>query len=181
MFLSGIDFLESNPRKVNMPRTSTFRIREILKSPLFLVCAAIVVALAIGRRVGLSSRLIHNEAEIQKEELPKNVPAPTPSVEPPKPDLAKEHSIKKNGTGRAKLTPAETQREAKMQASIGVATMNADRTIVLDLRAEASDGTIGDSRLVYPPTHKDYDQILKHLGGLRPGERKPVPPWADGP
>ncbi|MBI4545428.1 MAG: hypothetical protein HY703_09545 [Gemmatimonadetes bacterium] len=63
--------------------------------------------------------------------------------------------------------------------SIGVATMAEDGTIVLELRAEAPGGVSGHGRLVYPPTHKDYQQILKHLGGLRPGESKPVPPWPD--
>jgi hypothetical protein len=62
--------------------------------------------------------------------------------------------------------------------SIGQATMTPDGTIVLDLRAEAP-GAIGDARFTYPPSHKDYRSILAHLGGLRPGEEKPVPPWTD--
>jgi hypothetical protein len=63
--------------------------------------------------------------------------------------------------------------------NIGVATMTEDGTIVLDLRAEETDGTIGDARLTYPKTHADYQKILDHLGGLRPGEKKSVPPWPD--
>lgn len=63
-------------------------------------------------------------------------------------------------------------------APIGVATMDADGTIVLQLRANDG-GVRGESRLTYPRTHKDYDAILKHLGGLRPGETKPVPPWPE--
>jgi hypothetical protein len=61
--------------------------------------------------------------------------------------------------------------------SIGQATMNDDGTIVLDLRAEGPKGMLGDARFIYPPDHKDYQMILKHLGGLKPGESKPVPPW----
>jgi hypothetical protein len=57
--------------------------------------------------------------------------------------------------------------------------MEADGTVVLYLRAEGVGGSIGDARLVYAPTHKDYRKILEHLGGLKPGERKPVPPWPD--
>ena len=66
--------------------------------------------------------------------------------------------------------------------SIGQATMLDDRTIVLLLRAEDPDtGTVGDARLEYPPTHPDYDGILTHLGGIEPGQAKPVPPWpSDG-
>ncbi len=64
-------------------------------------------------------------------------------------------------------------------ASIGSATMSADGTITLDLRAVGSGGLTGDARFVYPRGHKDYEEILRHLGGLRPGETKPVPPWPE--
>lgn len=36
---------------------------------------------------------------------------------------------------------------------------------------------VGDALLTYPPDHKDYAMILKHLGGIKPGESKPVPPF----
>ncbi len=62
--------------------------------------------------------------------------------------------------------------------TIGMATMSADRTIVLQLRAEdPKTHAIGDARLVYPPSHAQYAEILKHLGGLTPGQSKPVRPW----
>ena len=61
-------------------------------------------------------------------------------------------------------------------ASIGVATMEPDGTIVLQLRAEGP-GAIGDAQIRYPRAHKEYQQVLDHLGGLEPGETKPVPPW----
>ncbi|MEJ7733152.1 MAG: hypothetical protein WKG00_28645 [Polyangiaceae bacterium] len=60
--------------------------------------------------------------------------------------------------------------------SIGVATMDPDGTIVLQLRAE-SQGAVGDAQLRYPRSHKDYQDVLSHLGGLKPGDSKPVPPW----
>lgn len=56
--------------------------------------------------------------------------------------------------------------------------MKADGTIVLQLRAEAGD-TQGDALFVYPPSHKQYKQILDHVGGLTPGQTKPVPPWPE--
>ncbi len=69
--------------------------------------------------------------------------------------------------------------EARKDASAGIgqATMERDGTNRLDLRAEDSKGAVGEGRLVYPPSHPQYNEILQHLGGLKPGETKPVPPW----
>ena len=72
---------------------------------------------------------------------------------------------------------AVDDRASDPPASIGEARMLEDRTIVLDLRAESPAGAIGDGRLTYPPSHPDYHDILDHIGGLSPGEAKPVPPW----
>ena len=58
----------------------------------------------------------------------------------------------------------QSTRGGSKAESIGTATMTADRTIILDLRALAPDGTVGDARLTYPKSHKDYAAILKHLG-----------------
>jgi hypothetical protein len=57
--------------------------------------------------------------------------------------------------------------------------MRPDGTIVVQLRAEGPDGTIGDALFTYPPSHERYQKVLDHLGGLRPGESKQVPPWPD--
>ena len=65
------------------------------------------------------------------------------------------------------------------RASIGVATMKDDGTIVLDLVAVNGAGVTGDARLVYSPGHSRYREVLEHVSGLRPGEHKPVPPWPD--
>lgn len=54
-----------------------------------------------------------------------------------------------------------------------------DGTIVLDLRTNDS-GLIGESRLSYAKSNKDYSMILKHIGGIKPGEAKSVPPWPAG-
>jgi hypothetical protein len=66
---------------------------------------------------------------------------------------------------------------AQAPASIGSATMLPDGTIVLQLRASGPGGTVGDGRFAYPPNHPDYAMVLRHLGGIRPGETKPVPPF----
>jgi hypothetical protein len=62
-------------------------------------------------------------------------------------------------------------------SSIGRATMEADGTIEMELRAEGPRGARGEGRLVYRPGDRDYPMVLKHLGGLKPGETKPVPPF----
>jgi hypothetical protein len=58
--------------------------------------------------------------------------------------------------------------------------MRQDRTIVLDLIARGP-GLLGDGRLTYSPSDPNYEAILRHLGGLRPGEVKQVQPWNDQP
>jgi hypothetical protein len=65
--------------------------------------------------------------------------------------------------------------------SIGSASMNHDGTIFLTLRVAGAGGRLLDSRLQCPPGHAHYADLLSHLGGLRPGEDKPVPPWPHGP
>jgi hypothetical protein len=61
--------------------------------------------------------------------------------------------------------------------SIGSASMEKDGTIILQLRAEGPTGSIGDALFRYSPTHAEYNNILRHLGGLKTGEMKLVPPW----
>jgi hypothetical protein len=86
-----------------------------------------------------------------------------------------ERAAATSATSQAK--PAST---ARSNAPIGTATMTPEGTIILDLRAEDPNGkAIGDSRFVYPRGHREYADILKHLGGLKPGESKPVPPWPE--
>jgi len=62
---------------------------------------------------------------------------------------------------------------------IGTAHMDASGNITLDLRAEHESGALGLARFVYSPSHPEYDNVLRHLGGLVPGEQKLVPPWPD--
>jgi hypothetical protein len=61
--------------------------------------------------------------------------------------------------------------------SIGVATMQPDRTLVLQLHATDKSGARGDAQLVYPPSHPQYPQVLQHVGPIAPGESRPVKPW----
>jgi hypothetical protein len=79
----------------------------------------------------------------------------------------------------ARAQPGQQRPRAEDVASIGVAQMRDDGTIVLYLRATGPGGTLGTALLEYPPAHPQYYEVLRHLGGLKPGEVKNVPPWPE--
>jgi hypothetical protein len=58
----------------------------------------------------------------------------------------------------------------------GTAAMLDDGTLSLHLRL-TSDGKSVDDILIYKVSDRAYDDILRHLGGLRPGETKQFRPW----
>lgn len=58
-------------------------------------------------------------------------------------------------------------------AAIGVASMEADGTLVLDLRRPAL------ALVRYPPSHPEYAKVRAHVGPIAPGESRPVPPWPE--
>ena len=62
---------------------------------------------------------------------------------------------------------------------VGTATMQDDRTLVLDLYADRNTGLRGTAQLRYAPDHPQYGEILAHIEGLEPGGTKPVPAWPD--
>lgn len=85
------------------------------------------------------------------------------------------------GTAGADGVHAPNQQGKNMQdhketRPIGTARMLRDKTIVLDLRAE-TDKTVGHAEFRYKKDDPKYAEILKHVGGLKPGEEKPVPPF----
>lgn len=61
---------------------------------------------------------------------------------------------------------------------IGTASVKPDGTVELDLRARAP-GIRGRSRMTYQPDNSKYDEIILHLGALKPGEHRLVLPWKD--
>lgn len=63
------------------------------------------------------------------------------------------------------------------EKSIGVAKMEKDGTLILMLRAESDSGIRGDAQFRYQKTDPDYNKILQHIGKIKPGETKNVPPW----
>ncbi|TWI43720.1 hypothetical protein IP92_04773 [Pseudoduganella flava] len=68
--------------------------------------------------------------------------------------------------------------DAEPASPIGSVMMLKDRTLVMDLRAETG-GAVGHGQFVYTPNDAEYAGIVKHVGGLKPGEEKPVPPFVD--
>jgi hypothetical protein len=77
------------------------------------------------------------------------------------------------------MTQAHGTTAAPAPASIGMATEEADGTIVLTLRADGPGGMVGDSQFRYPPTHKDYRMIQSHVGPVPAGKSVPVKPFPD--
>jgi hypothetical protein len=75
---------------------------------------------------------------------------------------------------RAEPTPTAPARTDPPK-TIGQATMQADGTIVMDLRMEdRASGAVGDGRFTIKPGDANYASTIEHLGGLKPGETKPV-------
>ena len=62
----------------------------------------------------------------------------------------------------------------QLEATIGVAWLEDDKTIVMRLRAADDLGTVAYGTLRYALGHPMYVGVMDHLGGLSPGEPKPV-------
>jgi hypothetical protein len=73
----------------------------------------------------------------------------------------------------------KTARINPLPPSIGHAEMSDDGTINLYLVAYGHHGEIGHGMMTYKAGDADYQMMLDHLGGLKPGERKPVAPWPE--
>lgn len=63
--------------------------------------------------------------------------------------------------------------------SIGSATLRPDGVLELMLRAEGPGGMVGDSLVTYAPDDINFKKVFEHLGGIKVGEVKPVPPFED--
>lgn len=97
----------------------------------------------------------------------------------PNPKAPQEPTTRPATRQPASAPSARPAAQEPLPASIGSATMKDDGTIVMQLRAEGPGGIRGDALFTYKKGHKQYDEIIKHLGGLEPGQTKPVPPWPD--
>lgn len=72
------------------------------------------------------------------------------------------------------VSPMALAEESKQKApSIGIATMDKEGTIHMRLRS----GPSGEASFEYKKTNPEYNKILKHLGDMKPGDVKSVPPF----
>jgi hypothetical protein len=75
------------------------------------------------------------------------------------------------------IRPSPSDARASMPYT-GTATMQDDGSLSLHLRL-TSDGKEIDDTLTYKTTDRGYDDVLRHLGGLEPGDTKDFRPWKD--
>jgi hypothetical protein len=61
---------------------------------------------------------------------------------------------------------------------IGEAWLEPNGTIIMEL-SKTSDGMPLHAVFTYDTKHPEYDEILRHVGGLQPGEKKPVLPFPE--
>jgi hypothetical protein len=64
--------------------------------------------------------------------------------------------------------------------SVGVATMLANGTILIGVGGNGP-GARAQAVLEIHPGDTNYQMIVDHVGGLKPGETKLIPPWPDPP
>jgi hypothetical protein len=82
------------------------------------------------------------------------------------------------GASAAQDVKPSTQDARASMPYLGTAAMSDDGTLSLHLRA-TSDGKPASDTLTYKVTDRAYDNILRHLGGLNPGDTKEFRPWKD--
>lgn len=89
-----------------------------------------------------------------------------------------------NKTGESKAgepdkvrLPASTDKSAQ-EPPIGVAQLKENETIVLHLKGKEGDLS-GEAEVEFKLGDKLYDDVFKHLGGIKKGETKLVPAWQD--
>ncbi|XYD11905.1 hypothetical protein R1A27_32600 (plasmid) [Methylobacterium sp. NMS12] len=71
-----------------------------------------------------------------------------------------------------------TRSEPRRDAAIGVASREADGSIVLTLRADGPGGVLGDAQFRYAPSDPNYGMIVRHVGSMPRRGAVPVMPFA---
>jgi|GEM_PF-2097826 len=83
-----------------------------------------------------------------------------------------------SGSVLAAETPSPRAQNPAESNSIGVARMQADGSIMIGVPGPGSSGR-AEAVLVLMPGDTQYQALVDHVGGLMPGETKPIPPWPD--
>lgn len=78
---------------------------------------------------------------------------------------------------KQKVVEDDYNKKHKGEIPIGDATMDASETIRVRLRRMG--GMHADGYVSYKKGSEHYDNVLKHIGGIKPGEVKLVAPWPD--
>lgn len=75
---------------------------------------------------------------------------------------------------------SQPQRKAEPE-TIGTATMAQDGSIHMQIASRECDGSIAHGDFTVRPGEPQYAEIVRHAGGLAPGQSKPVPAWPEPP
>lgn len=78
---------------------------------------------------------------------------------------------------KQKLVEDDYNRKHKGEIPIGDATMDKSETIRIRLRRMG--GMNADGMVSYKKGSEHYDNVLRHIGGMKPGDVKLVAPWPD--
>jgi hypothetical protein len=81
----------------------------------------------------------------------------------------------------ASTCPAGQIRSSDARPSMpyaGTAVMQDDGTLTLRLRL-TSDGQAVSDTIIYKVGDRAYDDVLRHLGGMSPGDTRQFRPWKD--
>ena len=76
---------------------------------------------------------------------------------------------------------SDVEAEDADKRPIGVATLEKDGALTVSLLAESTQSgqpIIGHSQTSYQPKAPEYQMYLRHLGGLKRGESKNIPPFS---
>lgn len=96
--------------------------------------------------------------------------------------LAYINTVGASPQSKARSNDTAPQGEAVGKANVpdhfGTATMLKDRTIVLSyIYYFPKGGHTAPAKITYTPRHPKYKEILRRLGGMKPGEVKGLEPW----
>ena len=73
--------------------------------------------------------------------------------------------------------PANNVQEHDVNNIIGYAEIDSGGVIVLYLHGRDENGVIGRGIITYNPDDLYYEDIIRHVGDIEPGDKKPVKAW----